>query len=640
MDLSSKLRWLSGPLVGSGRCHRWLPLLGLGLLVFGARLVLIQNLANDLPYMDQWDAEARQLFVPFREGGDWWSALWAPHNEHRIVGTRFLALGLLWANGQWDPLLEMTVNAAICAVWFMVLGALGWWLPALARSVWWTVLVGFGAAPYGWENTLFGFQSHVYLMQLFGAVALALAFRARGPSACLGATTLALVSALSGAGGFLLAAPFALMALQELRARRWTGSVWWVGAVAVLVFVAIGLRNQVPGHAMLQSNDYASFVVVFLSYLSWPLPPQGLWPVVMILPFLLLGVRVLRQADWRALDMFPLGLAAWGVAMAAVLAWSRGTPVLFGSGVFSRYSEMVVIIPLASVLSALVLCRAATGQWRRLALGSAGAWAAVVVAAVVAGGYGERAQLVVQRMVDRHVSARLLTRALYQSDVAVIVAAAAEARTYPDAAALWSYLNSPVLSVVLPPSLQRPLFQGWLDAGGRDRSVLIDGARVPTAWPMYSSMERSVPNRAESVTSSSFSVANGGVLFDVWVSYGAAGQISVVAEDGAWRQTWSLAEFQPNEWTEVLQTLPSGPMRFEVVTEDPSGGVLISAPRWIASGSVFVRGVVANGSSFVLGGAGILVFALLWGAGRASSAVSGFASRLEPLDCPLSTPNP
>ena len=88
----------------------------LALMIFGARLWLIANYGSPLPILDQWDGEAAMLFKPFLEGTLRFADLFAPHNEHRIVLSRLLALALLRLNGQWDSLVEMTINAAICAV--------------------------------------------------------------------------------------------------------------------------------------------------------------------------------------------------------------------------------------------------------------------------------------------------------------------------------------------------------------------------------------------------------------------------------------------------------------------------------------------------------------------------------------------
>src|SRR6266545_2639455 len=81
----------------------WRPALALFLLVAGARWWLIAAYSSDVPWLDQWDGEAQGLYLRAHSGTLTLSNWFAPHNEHRIFFTRLLSLGLLWANGQWDP---------------------------------------------------------------------------------------------------------------------------------------------------------------------------------------------------------------------------------------------------------------------------------------------------------------------------------------------------------------------------------------------------------------------------------------------------------------------------------------------------------------------------------------------------------
>ena len=80
-------------------------LVALLLVILGAKLWIIQVYGSPLPYWDQWD-EAKLVFKPWLEGHLTWGALFAAHNEHRIVFTRLLDLLELRLNGQWDPELQ------------------------------------------------------------------------------------------------------------------------------------------------------------------------------------------------------------------------------------------------------------------------------------------------------------------------------------------------------------------------------------------------------------------------------------------------------------------------------------------------------------------------------------------------------
>src|SRR5690554_2887113 len=55
------------------------------LMVFASKLALLNAFASPLPFWDQWDAEAANLYKPYLDGSLSWQALFASHNEHRII---------------------------------------------------------------------------------------------------------------------------------------------------------------------------------------------------------------------------------------------------------------------------------------------------------------------------------------------------------------------------------------------------------------------------------------------------------------------------------------------------------------------------------------------------------------------------
>jgi len=68
-----------------------------------AELLLMREHSMTVPFWDQWDAEARAVYVPYSACGLSWSEMFNLHNEHRVFFTRLLALDLLGVNRQWDP---------------------------------------------------------------------------------------------------------------------------------------------------------------------------------------------------------------------------------------------------------------------------------------------------------------------------------------------------------------------------------------------------------------------------------------------------------------------------------------------------------------------------------------------------------
>jgi hypothetical protein len=92
--------------------------------------------------MDEWHAVGQHLIMAEARGELTTGELLRPHNEHRVVWTRTILLGLLRANGQWDARLGMVVNTFIHAAAIAILlallerhtGASGAWFGALAAA--------------------------------------------------------------------------------------------------------------------------------------------------------------------------------------------------------------------------------------------------------------------------------------------------------------------------------------------------------------------------------------------------------------------------------------------------------------------------------------------------------------------------
>jgi hypothetical protein len=86
---------------------------------------LIRGAGTDIPVYDQWDVEGR-YFYPIIKEGNLRSADWLrPTNENRILWTLLLDHSLFSLNGQrWDPLVQLTVNAVLCAACALAIAAL------------------------------------------------------------------------------------------------------------------------------------------------------------------------------------------------------------------------------------------------------------------------------------------------------------------------------------------------------------------------------------------------------------------------------------------------------------------------------------------------------------------------------------
>ena len=342
--------------------------------VFGARLWLVRAYGSDVPYMDQWDAQAKCLYQAHAEGRLSLADFWTPHNEHRLVFTKALGYGLTYGNGQWDPLLEMTTNAALYAGLAALLAAWAWRQLGMAeqreRTLAWMVCAAAIAAlfslPMTWENILQGFQSQFVLATLAAVGAIWLAAPASSLSkrwwAGVGVGAIGLLTMASGF--FSLAALLAVVGIRLLWCeRRWA----WrdlVGAAVLVALCAVGssLVRYLPGSDHLRSPSFGAGVHAFLSSLSWPTYSWVGWAALLQAPSLLLASRVLWQRKLEARDAVLLGIVAWCWLQLAATAYARGNHMMV---LASRYLDMNVLLLVANVCAAARLWQDRTHRWLR-----------------------------------------------------------------------------------------------------------------------------------------------------------------------------------------------------------------------------------------------------------------------------------
>ena len=93
---------------------RGIGLAGCLAIILGAKIVLLDNYGSNTPFWDQW-ADPQFIFRPYLTGQLHLLDLIGAHNEHRILLTRLVALGLFVAKGHWDSYAQMLVNAGIHA---------------------------------------------------------------------------------------------------------------------------------------------------------------------------------------------------------------------------------------------------------------------------------------------------------------------------------------------------------------------------------------------------------------------------------------------------------------------------------------------------------------------------------------------
>ena len=276
----------------------YLKLFAVAFVIFGARLWLIHNFGSSVPFWDQWDSEAAFLFLPWLNDGLVFSDLFAVHNEHRIFFTRIQALLLLILNeGQWNPLLEMVVNALLATLTAIVLIVILNHL--LERTVENLILISIAllwTLPYGWANTLAGFQSAFYFMMLFNLIAVwGLLLHDNFSLKWWIGVIFALSAIFTVASGFfillvLIVIKLYLIAIDTGNRRSHLPTLF---VCIIITTISMMLLNEVAHHAPLKASNVTEFMLAFGKNLAWPWVTYPFASLILYLPFLALVFRIL-----------------------------------------------------------------------------------------------------------------------------------------------------------------------------------------------------------------------------------------------------------------------------------------------------------------------------------------------------------
>jgi len=330
-------------------------------IIFGARLWLINSFGSDLPQGDAWGAEGIDLYKPYFEGTLNFSSLFSPHNEHRIFFTRVLSLSLLLINGQWDTKLQMQVNAIIfaaicCGIFLLYIKSMrGCYQIMLAISI-----VSLFVLPFGWENTLSGFQSCFYFLIGFSIATIWLLEHHKPWTIKWGLGVFLGISCLfTLASGFL--APLAVLGTILIRTVR-AGNEWIdflksrKATMAICVFIIIIgflITPTLEYHRYLRAHSISEFFSAFSRLLAWPNLIVSWWSIFNWLPFATLLVAYIWNCikDDRA-TRFTIGLGLLILLQAGATAFSRGAGA---PQLSSRYTDILSFGTLANICCLITL---------------------------------------------------------------------------------------------------------------------------------------------------------------------------------------------------------------------------------------------------------------------------------------------
>jgi hypothetical protein len=453
---------------------RWWKALVFGavvLTVFGVKLLLIQQNGSEVPFWDQWDAEADKLYRAYLNSNLSWAALIASHNEHRVLTSRLLSLALFELSGGWDPKLQMIANAGVhvAAITLMLVN-----IQRIIPSAHLALLAVFSTLlfvlPIGWENTLCGFQASYFVL---GFSLLALMGFANSPAfsaAWWGSAFCATAAYFSMASGALtVAAALAVIVLQiALGLRR--GVNEYLAAITLLAVsvVMILLVDKVPGHDIYRSHSIVEMLRALLRCLTfpWSNPYVGIWVNLPLAVYActILTIRPGRQSP----HWIVLGFTIWLFGQSLSLSFGRGTVVDS-----SRYLDVIIIgLPINFAVLLLFESKCLTKKGKHVALLTITVWLAIVGSGMIRNALTSSFPSVAEKKAQSQEQQKHVLAYLNSGDLADLQGKPSQAIPYPDPTRLAALLSDPAVKLVLPD----PIRPQYVDDRQRLSRTLLKGS--------------------------------------------------------------------------------------------------------------------------------------------------------------------
>lgn len=445
---------------------RSLPWVALFLIVLGERLWMVDALGSSLPILDEWNGQGTDLLKPWVEGTLRLTHLFNPHNEHRIVPSRILTLGLFWLNGQWDSRFALVVNAVIFAsLAIAVAAALRNLFGARSSALIFSSVALWAALPYAYENTLWGFQSAFYLLLCFSFLGLwGVGLHPAGSRWWIVGVGATLLACLSLASGFL--APVALVVLRALKLAKKQSSFrdFWITAAVSFGMIALSLyfRVTVPEHEVLKAASLSAWFAAFGRALAWPFsgPPGAALAIYFPSIALLISYcwkprTTLDQEGSRPAEAL-LGVAFWVVLQAAAIAYGRGGDGSQGPG--SRHMDFFAPGALVNLFAIVTLLRAKReSAWiQRAGSLAAAAWMICVLYGVIWTSHDKFSQCLARhggiRIDEEQVRAYVAT-----GDRGYLKESSSPLLPFPDPTYFAMLLDDSTIRQILPAVVRRPL---------------------------------------------------------------------------------------------------------------------------------------------------------------------------------------
>jgi hypothetical protein len=448
--------------------------------------------------------------------------------------------------------------------------------------------------PFGWENTLIGFQSPFYYLLLFSLLHMAMVLEEDRFSWRWGCgLVVGAVAVVSMASGFLGSAAVLLVLTHRfVRERRCTVQQI-ITATAALIFCLVGwqLKTTVPGHDFLKAHSIGKFVSNVLLLLSWPCSSRCPWTLFISAPAAVFVYRRFKETTISPANRVLLALLAWVGLQICSISYSRGGA---GSVLTSRYLDLVVV---NIALGWVFIVREFSGNLRRWI---AFAWFTAVLIGLTQQSLYQWRKEVLPDMARREHQEENVRAYLRTDDPSHLRDKPFAEIPYPDADTLINRLSHANVRNILPWTVRKPVALATNEQAQLNVPAELPPAPGPLALSTWSSSTTAeVPFfwRSARQSSSSFSV----LRFRVAGDLGARGRaLRLVVKSDEGEVTVEPASAPGNRWKTITIIRPLGAWWIEATDNEPDAWFAFTEPVELSLGSYYVGEALKLYPIFVL----------------------------------------
>ena len=302
-----------------------------GLAVFAVHAILILFYGVNVPYWDQWDAEAN-LYIGYIGGNLSVENIFAAHNEHRIFTARiFYLLTFILGNG-WSPIIAMIAQAAIAGftAFYTLKIFFQHSLEIHIRKLFSIIIFCLFIQPLQAENIFWGFQVCFYFLILFSIILL------NQLTKPLNFFSMAAILLFSFLLGFTMASGISVVLLAILilwmhpETNRKIIKYLTLFLLLLLLLILFKLFITVPGHDSLKAKGILGLLIAFVKVLGWPWSITGILLVWIPIALIIFNhySKIKNITDWRkkttSFQWFALSITVWTLIQLAGIAYARG----------------------------------------------------------------------------------------------------------------------------------------------------------------------------------------------------------------------------------------------------------------------------------------------------------------------------